>query len=82
MSKQIYACLLGNWVCLNDDLDCKMGNRMISPYMWWEENAEIYYPINRTEEQEHSLYNMPYVNIFYLHHHYRISPIFIQILDD
>lgn len=23
--KKIYACLVGEWVCLNDDPECKMG---------------------------------------------------------
>lgn len=23
---KVYACLLGDWVCLNDDPDCKIGN--------------------------------------------------------
>lgn len=30
---KIYACLIGNWVCLNDDPKCKMGtDYRISPY--------------------------------------------------
>jgi hypothetical protein len=37
----IYANLIGEWVRLNDDPDCKMGTHMTSPDIWWEENAEI-----------------------------------------
>lgn len=34
---KIYACLIGNWVCLNDDPECKMGPNQVSPLVWWEE---------------------------------------------
>ena len=43
--KNVYACLLGEWVNLNDDKNCKMGPRMTSPSIWWEENAELWSPI-------------------------------------
>lgn len=33
---KIYACLIGNWVCLNDDPECKMGPNQVSPLVWWE----------------------------------------------
>ncbi len=29
--KLIYACLLGNWVCLNDDENCTIGDNNQSP---------------------------------------------------
>lgn len=37
--KKIYACLAGNWVCLNDDPDSKISEYSKSPYCWWEEGA-------------------------------------------
>lgn len=43
--KKIYACLIGNWVCLNDDPTCKMGIHHASPDMWYEENAPIFIQI-------------------------------------
>lgn len=44
---KIYACLIGNWVCLNDDPKCKMGPNQVSPLVWWEENAYLYAPLTR-----------------------------------
>lgn len=41
MSKQIYACLADEWVNLNDDPDCVIGQYRQSPYIWWEEGADI-----------------------------------------
>lgn len=76
---KIYACLLGNWVCLNDDPNCKMGVHHSSPAIWWEENADIWAPIHR--EQPHTLYQFPYVELIYNGHSYRISPYHIQIVD-
>ncbi|NLY09398.1 MAG: hypothetical protein GXZ11_05810 [Tissierellia bacterium] len=74
---EIHACLLGNWVCLNDDPDCKVGTRGCSPNTWYEENAEIWAPFNR--EDEHTYYQLNYVPIIYKGKSYRINPIFIQI---
>ncbi len=44
---KIYACLIGNWVCLNDDPESKMGPNQVSPLVWWEENAYLYAPLTR-----------------------------------
>lgn len=49
----IYACLIGDWVNLGDDPNCKVGGNHQSPIIWWEENAEIWSPINK--EQEHTM---------------------------
>jgi len=78
--KKIYACLIGDWVCLNDDPECVMGNRRISPYHWWEENALIWSP--NAKEEEHTFYQLDYINIHYKGKDYRINPIFIQIVTD
>ena len=75
---KIYACLVGNWVCLNDDPDCKMGTHKTSPLLWWEENAEVWSPFKR--EKENSLYDLNYVNVIYRQSQYRINPLFIQIV--
>ncbi|WCM71316.1 hypothetical protein LZD60_08050 [Clostridium perfringens] len=45
--KNIYACLIGNWVNLCDDPNCKMGPNHASPQIWWEENAEIWSPLKK-----------------------------------
>ena len=57
--KKIYACLIGNWVCLNDDPTCKMGIHHASPDMWYEENAPIFAPFNR--DAEDTYYQLDYV---------------------
>lgn len=76
---KIYACLIGDWVCLNDDPNCKMGTRRTSPYLWWKEGAEIWSPSKR--EKEHTMYQLDYVDIIYKEVKYRVNPIHIQIVE-
>lgn len=80
--KKVYACLLGNWVCLNDDPDCKFVNEGLCPSIWWEEGAPIYAPVERTEEMKDSMYYQEYVNISYKGKTYRIHPMLIQIVEE
>ena len=75
--KNIYACLAGNWACLNDDDDCGIGPNHLSPSMWYEENAEIF---SSNSREEHTYYQLDYVHIYYKGVDYRINPIFIQIV--
>ncbi|GAA0118886.1 hypothetical protein UT300017_11500 [Clostridium sp. CTA-17] len=77
--KNIYACLIGNWVNLCDDPNCKMGPNHASPQIWWEEKAEIWSPFKK--EDEHTMYQQDYIYINYLGKDYRIHPMFIQIVD-
>lgn len=77
---KVYACLIGNWVCLNDDPDCFIGGNHSSPSIWYEENAEIWSP--NKKESEHTYYQLDYVCIFYKGQSYRINPIFIQIVGE
>lgn len=77
---RIYANLIGNWVCLNDDTNCTIGNSDSSPSQWYEENATIFAPIQRNKENTY--YQLDYVNIFYKNKTYRINPIFIQIVSE
>lgn len=79
---KIYACLIGNWVCLNDDPECVFCDFGKSPSVWWEENASIYSPVNRTEEMKDCMYYQDYVNVFYKGKTYRINPMFIQIVHE
>lgn len=74
----IYACLAGNWVNLCDDPNCKIGPHYKSPTIWYEENAEIYSPIKK--EEDDTLYQLDHVYIHYLGKDYCIHPIFIQIV--
>ncbi len=78
--KKVYACLTGNWVCLNDDPECVIGINRVSPSQWYEENAVIWSPVQR--EEKDTYYQLDYVHIFYLGKDYRINPIFIQIVSE
>lgn len=78
--KKIYACLIGDWVCLNDDPDCKIGGNLSSPSVWFEENAEIWAPVQRKEPDTY--YQLDYVKLHYKGKDYRINPIFIQIVEE
>lgn len=80
MSENVYANLLGKWVNLNDDPSCVMGPNMVSPTLWWEENAEMYAPINRPEPD--SFYHENYLIIHYQNRDYRVQPCHIQIVSE
>lgn len=77
---KVYACLIGNWVCLDDDPECQVGDHQQSPNLWWKEGADIYSPWKR--ENENSLYDLDYLRINFLGKNYRIHPIFIQIVTE
>ncbi|MDL2029041.1 hypothetical protein OOZ25_06945 [Bacillus subtilis] len=77
MATQVYACLCGEWVDLTSDPNCKMGESMSSPFIWWEEGAPIWSP--NSKEDEHTMYQQDYVYIHYRNADYRIHPMFIQI---
>ena len=76
---KIHACLLGEWVCLTDDPDCKIGTKLSFPQTWYKENAELWAPLNK--KQEHTYYQLDYVELIYKGTSYRINPIFIQITE-
>lgn len=78
---EIYACLAGNWVRLNNDPDCKIGESGQSPYLWWNEGAPVYAPDKCPEDILNSFYGLNYVHIFYEGNDWRINPIFLQIVN-
>jgi len=78
---KVYACLAGEWVCLNDDPDCVMGTNRQAPYIWWEEGAEIYFSAQKNNSEKDTMYHLNYVQISYKGKDYRISPIFLQIVN-
>lgn len=80
--KRIYACLLGNWVCLNDDENCKIGTELESPSQWFENGARVYAPMTPNLDYEHSYYGLNYVQIIYKGVSHRINPMFIQIVGE
>lgn len=79
---KVYACLIGEWVCLNDDPSSQISDWHKAPYFWWEEGAPVYAPSVRSKEVEHSFYGLDYVNVFYKGKRYRINPVYIQIVNE
>lgn len=77
--KNVYACLLGNWVNLSADKSVKMGEKQVSAYQWFEENAEIWSP---SVKKPDTYYELDYVHVQYKGKDYRINPIFIQIVEE
>lgn len=80
MANRVHACLLGKWVDLSSDENCLMGEHMVRPEIWYEENAPIWSP--HKKKQEHTYYQLDYVYILYQKKEYRINPIFIQIVTE
>ena len=80
--EKIYACLAGNWVCLNDDPKCVIGDKHQEPYLWWKEGAPIYAPAERSEEVLNKFYCLDYVHVYYRGRDWRINPIFIQVVTE
>lgn len=80
--QKIYACLIGNWVCLNDDPNCVISDERKSPYLWWEEGAPVYAPTTRSKESVNQFYSLDYVNLNFMGKDYRINPLFIQIVTE
>ena len=82
---KIYACLCGEWCCLDNDPDCVMGIHKQKPYYWYEEGAEIACKASNDKtvpSNKNSYCNMEYVYIHYRGKDYRINPIFIQVVTD
>ena len=81
---KVYACLCGEWRCLNDDCNCVMGIYRQPPCLWYEEGAKIAdrESNNRMMKDTDSYYNFDYIHIHYCGKDYRINPIFIQIVID
>lgn len=82
---KVYACLCGEWCCLNDDPNCVMGIHQQSPYYWYEEDAKIAVKESNDKtilENKDSYYNQDYIFIHYQGKDYRINPIFIQVVFD
>ncbi len=69
---EVYACLLGNWINLSNDPNCKIGERHLTPNQWL---AEIW-SLEPKEEKDSS----EYIWIRYKSIDYRINPAFIQIV--
>lgn len=77
--EKVYACLAGEWVCLNDDPKCHMTRQQLTPSDWLELDGPIY---NQKDFEEDSWTHMPYIHIFYKGKHYRMNPIFIQTVEE
>lgn len=67
--KKIYACLVGKWICLNDEDDCVIGTNMSSPETW-------------LKELDQPVHTLEYVNLHCKGRDYKISPIHLQIVTE
>lgn len=79
---KIYACLAGDWVCLNDDPSCTISEWHKKPFFWWKEGAPVFAPTQRPKDVENSFYGLDYIHIFYKEKDWRINPIFVQIVTE
>lgn len=80
-SDVVWANLLGTWHNLEDeDPNCVMGIHQAKPSTWWEEGAEIWAP--NEMKPEHTMYQLPFVQIYFKGHTYRVSPYQIEIVDE
>jgi hypothetical protein len=77
---KIYACLIGKWVCLNDDPDCTVGESLTPLAQWYKEGSPLWAPFKRKEENEFT--QLDYVHICYFGKDYRINPIFMQVVSE
>lgn len=76
--EKIYACLIGDWVCLNDDPGCTIGENGKDLLTWYEEGADIFAPEERKPD---TYYQLDYVHIRFKGRDYRINPIHIQVVE-
>lgn len=75
---KIYACLAGDWVCLTDEPNCKIGSPLQSLSSWLDAGAPLYAPAKRSAEN--SYLGLDHVHVFYKGKDWRINPIYIQIV--
>ena len=75
--EKVYACLIGEWVCLNDDPDSKMGRDGQDPVTWFKNSAPVFAPDKRDPDTYHQF---DYVEICYKGTWYRVNPIHIQVV--
>lgn len=75
---KIYACLIGNWVCLSDDPDCRMGRNLEHPSLWFNNDSNINALTKRYEDDSFS--ELDSIRIIYKDVTYTINPIFIQLV--
>lgn len=80
MAEKVYANLLGEWVRLSDDENAVIGTRHLHLETWWEENADIYSPINKPVAD--TFYHESYVMVHYRGKDYRIHPTHIQVVTE
>lgn len=65
--KNIYACLLGEWVNLSESDNVVIDNAYTDVNLWYKEKID-------------DLFNFNYINIQIDNVNYRIHPSFIQVL--
>ncbi len=78
--KKFYACLAGNWVCLNDNPKSMIVSDLQTTLLKFDEGVPKYDKLFR-----HLLLEAKsniYIYVYYKGARYKISPVFIQIVDD
>ncbi|MCG1703962.1 hypothetical protein K4P65_04555 [Staphylococcus epidermidis] len=65
--KNVYACLLGEWINLSESDDVIIDDSYTDANLWYKEQID-------------NLFNFDYVNIQINNVNYRIHPSFIQLL--
>lgn len=76
---KIYACLIGNWVCLNDDDNCVMGDNFEDPITWYKNGGDIQ-RYKSKNIKEHTIAYTDKVKIHFKGKDYFINPIFLQFV--
>lgn len=79
---KVYACLAGNWVCLNDDPECVMGEHRTSPSLWYEESALVCASCTKVVKGEYSYTDLEHVKVLYRGRDWRVNPLFIQVVSE
>ena len=80
--KQVYACILGQWVNLHDDPNCIMVVHNESPKDWILNSCDVYAPKEKDREEFNHYKYLDYILISYKGKTYRINPIFIQVIEE
>lgn len=78
---KIYACLIGNWVCLNDDYNCVIGDNHEDPTTWYKNGGDIQRFKNK-DIQPHTIEYLDKVKIHFNNVDYFISPVFLQFVTE
>ena len=78
--KNVYACLLGEWVNLSEDDSCTIGHNGQPASTWFKEGGDLW--ARKSGSGEKCFVDLDYVWVHYHGKSYRINPVFIQIVEE